>query len=145
MANREEKAMNFKRYVLAVLAVFAAFQLFDYLEHTLLLGAVYQAAEGIWRADMMSLMWVMILTSVLFSILFVTVFIKGYEGRGLMEGVRYGLLIGLLMNGVGMFNQWVVYPLPLMLVVQWFVCGMIRFVIYGMLAAAIYRPKKQSH
>jgi len=55
--------------------------------------------------------------------------------------LRYGLLIGILMLVVGMFNQWAVYPLPIGLVVQWFIFGLIQIMICGVVAALIYRPK----
>lgn len=89
---------------------------------------------------MMELMWVMFLTSCVFSFAFVYIFTRGYENKGIMEGVRYGFYIGILMNVVGIFNQYVVYPIPLFLAVYWFLFEMVRYVIYGMITAAVYKP-----
>lgn len=86
-------------------------------------------------------MWIMYITSFIFAVLFVYIFTKGYENAGIAEGVRYGLIVGLLMNVVGMFNQYAIYPVPFNLVLQWFVYGMIQFIIYGIVAALIYKPK----
>jgi hypothetical protein len=44
------------------------------------------------------------------------------------------------MNVIGMFGQYVMYPIPFSLSVQWFVFGMIEFAVAGIVAAAIYRP-----
>ncbi|OHD64070.1 MAG: hypothetical protein A2176_08640 [Spirochaetes bacterium RBG_13_51_14] len=83
----------------------------------------------------------MYLTDFALSILFTYIFTKGYENRGIMEGVRYGLIIGLLMDGIGSFGQYMVYPIPLTLALQWFVYGVIRFIILGIIVSLIYRPK----
>lgn len=133
--------MNIKRYLIAGIAVFATFQVCDMIIHGQLLMNDYAALPSLWRPDMMSLMWIMWITGLVLSYLFVYVFVKGYEARGILEGVRYGLIIGIMMNGVGAFNQYVIYPVPLALAVQWFVYGMIEFIIAGVVAAAIYRPK----
>jgi hypothetical protein len=47
------------------------------------------------------------------------------------------------MNAVGIFNQYAVYPVPFTLALQWFIYGMIEFVICGLIAAMIYKPKKE--
>jgi len=83
----------------------------------------------------------MYITAFVFSFLFIYIFTKGYEGKGVAEGIRYGLIIGLLMLVVGMFNQYAVYPIPLNLTIQWFIYGLIQFIIVGIVAALIYRPE----
>ncbi len=133
--------MNIKRYVIAGIAVFATFQICDMVIHGRLLMKDYEALASMWRPDMMSLMWIMWITCAVLSFLFTYVFIKGYESRGMLEGVRYGLIVGLMMNGVGAFNQYVLFPVPFVLAVKWFVFGMIEFILAGAVVAAIYRPK----
>ena len=135
--------MNTKRFIIASILIFIAVEILDLVEHGLILGNTYQSLMGIWRTDMNSVMWIMYVTALAFSLLFVYIFIKGYEGKGIAEGIRYGLLVGLLMAGIDIANQYVVYPIPLMLAIQWFVYGMVRFVIYGIIAAAIYKPAKK--
>ena len=136
--------MNTKRYLGASIAVFICFQILEFIIHGPLLGKVYMSMEGVWRPDMMSKMWIIYTTSFILSFLFVYIFTKGYEGKGIGEGFRYGLLIGLLMNVVGMFNQYAVYPIPFVLALQWFIYGMIEFSICGIVAAMIYKPKEAS-
>ena len=133
--------MNNKRFIGASLAVFVANQIMDLIIHGAILGKTYEAMQNVWRPDMDSKMWVMTVASFIFAFLFVYIFTKGYENAGIAEGVRYGLIVGLLMNVVGMFNQYAIYPVPFSLVLQWFVYGMIQFIIYGIVAALIYKPK----
>ncbi len=132
--------MNVKRFLAGGFAIFVIFQILDFIIHNLILVNVYMSMTNIWRPDMMSLMWIMYLSSFIFSFLMMFVFIKGYEERGLMEGVRFGIIICLMTNGIGVFYQYSVYPLPLSLVLQWFGYGLVEFIIAGITASAIYRP-----
>jgi len=132
--------MNGKRLIIATLAVFIAFQAMDYLIHNVILMSAYEATTKLWRPEMMSLMWIMLLTGIFLSFMFVFIFVKGYEGKGLTEGLRYGLIMGLFMNVPAAFNQYVVYPLPLSLTLQWLVYGLTEFIVAGVIAAAVYRP-----
>ncbi|MBA7678966.1 hypothetical protein ES703_87246 [subsurface metagenome] len=133
--------MNRKRFILASIVVFVVYEITNWIVHSLILSGVYQRLQSLWRPDMMDKMWIMYVTAFIFSFLFVYIFTKGYEGKGVAEGFRYGLYIGLLMNIVGMFNQYAVYPVPLNLTIQWFIYGMIQFIIIGIVTALIYRPK----
>lgn len=134
--------MNVKRFLLAALAVFVTFQVLDFLIHGLYLAPTYEALASIWRPDMMELMWVMYCTGAVLALLFVYIFVKGYQGKGIMEGVRYGLVIGLLMTVVGGLNQFVIYPVPLDLVIKWIVYGLAEFIVAGVVTALIYKPKQ---
>lgn len=133
--------MNVKRFILASLAVFVAYEAIDTLVNMVLLTSTYDQLKQIWRPDMMQLIWIMYLAYLIFSFLFVFIFTKGYEGKGIMEGVRYGLYIGLMMCVPGAFSQYVVYPLPFTLALQWFIYGMIEFSLCGVVVALVYKPK----
>jgi hypothetical protein len=135
--------MNIKRFFLAVLAVLAAIMVTNIIIHSFILMDTYTSLKQIWRPDMMDLMWIMYITDAILSFLFVYIFVKGYENRGVLEGIRYGLIMGLLLDGLGAFGQFMVYPIPLSLAAQWFFYGMVRFVILGVIVALIYRPRTQ--
>jgi len=107
-----------------------------------LLQGAYQATAEVWRpeADMNSKMPLMWATGLLISFLFVFIYTKGYEGKGIMEGVRYGLWIGLLMSIPMAFNSFVTLPVPMSLAIQWAVYGMIQYIVMGIVTAAIYKP-----
>ena len=134
--------MNKKRFIIASIVIFVAILLLDMLEHGVVLMRAYEETTSLWRENMNTLMWIMWLGNIVFSFLFVFIFIKGYENKGISEGIRFGIIIGLLINVAGIFSQYVIYPLPFLMALQWFVYGMIRFVIYGVLTALIYKPTK---
>ena len=136
--------MNKKNYIIASIAVFVANQVTDPIIHIFLLSKSYQVLSHIWRPDMESKMWIMTMGSLVFAFLFVLIFTKGYEGKGLLEGIRFGLLLGVLMSGVTILQQYVVYPVPFSLAVQWCVYGIVQYLIYGTIAAFLYKPKSSS-
>ncbi len=87
------------------------------------------------------MMWMMTVGGALTLFLFCYIFTKGYEGKGLMEGVRYGALMGLFLSIPSSVDAFVVYPLTVEIVTTWFVSGVLLFIIYGTILAAIYKPK----
>jgi len=93
------------------------------------------------EAEMMSNMWMMWIIDIVWAFFFVFFFVKGYEGKGIMEGVRFGIYIGLFYCFVNAYGSYVVYPLPYSLTMQWFIYGIIQSVILGVLASIIYKPK----
>ena len=131
--------MNIKRIIIASLGVFITFEVLEYVIHGMILMGTYESMSEIWRPDMESKMWIMNITALFFSFLFTIIFAKGYEDKGILEGVRYGVLIALLMNVIGMFNQYVVYPVPFSLTLQWFILGTIQIIICGIVASLLYR------
>jgi hypothetical protein len=134
--------MNVKRFIIASLAVFAGFEIMDAIVHGGILAETYKGLNNVWRPDMMSKMWIFHLGSAILAFLFTYIFIKGYENKGIAEGVRYGIIIGLFANIPYGFYSYAMYPLPLTLCLQWFAYGMIEFIICGLIAAAIYKPVK---
>ena len=90
----------------------------------------------------MSMLWIFHVGSLILAFLFTYIFVKGYENKGILEGVRYGIIIGLFANIPYAFYEYAMYPLPLSLCLQWFIYGMIEFIICGIIAAGIYKPNK---
>jgi len=87
-------------------------------------------------------MWIMFVTSACFSFFFVYVFARGYEGKGLAEGARYGAIIGLFFGISQAYESYVIYPIPYSLALTWFLSGLAVCVVLGIVAAAVYRPAK---
>jgi hypothetical protein len=135
--------MNVKRYVYATLAVFLLGQALNYLIHGVILAPAYQATQNLWRpqADMMSNMWIMWVTGLITSVIFTYIFVKGYQDKGIKEGLRFGLLIGLFMSLPAAYDTYAVLPIPYHMALQWFLFGTIAWMFMGALAAIIYRPK----
>jgi len=137
--------MHKRKYVLGSIVVFVVYMVFDYLIHNGILGSTYESEplRRVWRADMMDKMWIMWLVALAWSFLFALIYTKGYEARGgIMEGIRFGFWIGLFVAIPMAFSQYVVYPIPFSLALQWFVFCIIETVACGAVLALIYNPPK---
>jgi hypothetical protein len=133
--------MNVKKLLLAAPAVLVTFMALDFVIHNLILSADYEANMELWRPDMMDKMWIMYVTGIIFSLLFVYVFAKGFEGKGIMEGLRFGVIMWLLFSVLGVLGQYMVYPVPEGLVIKWILFSLVEFLIAGIVVALIYKPK----
>jgi hypothetical protein len=59
-----------------------------------------------------------------------------------MEGVRYGLYIGIWMS-IGMaYGTYAMIAIPYSLALQWFIYGIIQYVIYGVLLSLVFGKKE---
>lgn len=134
--------MNVKRYLLASLVAYIVMQITSYLIHGIILMNDYIALTQIWRPDMMNWMWLIYVLDIPSTLLIAYIFVKGYENKGIMEGVRFGLVLGTLIWIGGAFATWAMIPLTLSLAVKWFIFGVIQMVITGIILALIYKPKK---
>lgn len=133
--------MDTKKYVIASIAVFVVFEILSFIIYKMLLASAFQDPASVWRHDIKRP--IIHVTTLIMSFLFVFIFTKGYENKGIMEGVRYGLWIGLLMTIPMAFNSYATLPISLSLAIQWFIYGLIQFVILGIVTAAIYKPSTQ--
>lgn len=91
---------------------------------------------------MQSKVWIILVTDVFWSFFFCYIFARGYEGKGLGEGARYGAIIGLFFTMSQAYNSYVIFPLPYDLALKWFLSGLAGCVVLGIVAAAIYRPTR---
>ncbi len=135
--------MNVRRYLAATLAVFVVSVGLGYVVNGLLLQSTYASIHGVWRPDILSKMWINAVNDFILSFVFVYLFAKGYEGRGMLEGVRFGLLMGLVFAIPAAYGTYVIIPVPYYLALEWFLYGMAQTVIIGMVAAAIYKPPER--
>jgi len=137
--------MNWKKLWIAFLLVFLAYFATNMLIHTVILGGTYMEPDiqkGLRPdAEMSKFFWVRIVTMLVFSFFFTYIFAKGYERKGIMEGVRYGLIITLFYFFVTCFDQFIIYPIPYFVVWYWIIAGLIQAVIMGIIAALVYKPK----
>ncbi|MGH2567761.1 MAG: hypothetical protein ACRDGA_05435 [Bacteroidota bacterium] len=137
--------MNKKLWV-GFVAVFVAMEVLMFLIHGVILQPTYEETQAVWRADMESLMWIYHVLAVIGAFFFTFIFSKGYEGKGIMEGVRYGLYIGIWMSSGMAYGSYSMIDIPYSLALQWFLYGIASYIIYGILLAMVYgmKPKEQS-
>ncbi len=133
--------MNWKKFWLAALVVYVVLAITELIIHSLILKGHYMLPGFRAETEMGGFLWVFWVIGIVFSFFFTFIFAKGYEGRGLCEGVRYGFYIGLLICFTGAFTQFVMYDIPYALVWYWIILGVIQMILCGIAAALIYKPK----
>jgi hypothetical protein len=137
--------MNWKKLWLAALAVYVVYLGTMFLIHGVILGGYYMKPDlvNIWRpeAEMSAHSWLRFLTMAVFAYFFTFIFAKGHEKKGLMEGIRFGIYIGLFTYFVSSFEQFIIFPIPHAVAWYWTLAGLVQCVLMGVTAALIYRPK----
>ena len=71
---------------------------------------------------------------------FCYIFTKGYENKGIGEGVRYGLVMGILLSSTD-FIYGIALPVPWSTVIANTILGLVIWLVAGVILAAIYKPK----
>ncbi|MDA2930692.1 hypothetical protein MYX84_12235, partial [Acidobacteria bacterium AH-259-O06] len=133
-------SMDIKRFIIAGVVVYVVYQILGFLIHEVILSGPYASLESLWRPEEKT--WIFWLTGLLWAALFTFIYTKGYEGKGVMEGVRYGLWIGLFVSVPMAFNSYAVLPVPASLALQWFIYGTLQTIICGVVVAVIYKPAR---
>lgn len=136
--------MNLKRFSIAAILVYVVYQILSFVIHEVILVATYQSLADVWRpeADMHSKQWIFFLTGAIWALFFTCIYTKGYEGKGVMEGVRYGLWIGLFISIPRAYEEYVVYSIPYSLALKWFIYGTLQAMICGAVLALSYKPEQ---
>lgn len=135
--------MTNKTFWIGWIVVYVVMQALGFVIHAVLMANTYEGLAGVFRpeAEMTSMIWMMYVSGAVTTFMFCYIFTKGYEGRGVMEGVRYGALIAFLMAGAMSIDPHVIYPIPANVASMWLISGFVSFMIAGGIFAAIYKPE----
>ena len=138
--------MNWNRWARATLGAFVVLFASGFAIHHLWLGEFYKAHAAWWRpaAQMESMFPLMFASHLLLAALLTAVYAKGYEpGKGgVGQGFRFGILLGLLLTAPNSLMNYVIYPYPASLIVNWLVAGVAEIAVAGAVIGALYRPAK---
>jgi len=135
--------MFMKRCLLSVVAVFIFVFGFEWLFHGVLMADAYSQTASMWRTDeaMQAKFGWIIGGHFLFALMLTIVFKRGYENRGLLEGVRFGIIMALLLNAP-MLAMYAVAPYPDMMVVKWVAAGFVKLIGVGLILAFIAKSNE---
>ena len=127
-----------KKLMLGAGAVFVATLLLDFVIHGVLMGSQYEATKDLWRPDMMDLTWISWVISLIVAVCLSWTFAKGYTGKGIIEGVRFGVIVGLMLS-VGMaYGTYMSFAIPYTMALQWFLYGIVKYILLGIVLALVY-------
>ena len=134
--------MNRKKYFISSIGAGLASYVVDFLTHVVVLGNEYKEHQSLFAGmdKMMKWIWLNPFAYFVPSFILGYVFIKGYEGRGVAEGVRFGILMGLLMEVPRFCFMTMYYDFPMVFDGVSLIAGLIKWVLVGILFAVLYKP-----
>ncbi len=129
-----------KKFWIAFVAVFVAFFVLDFIVNGVLMQSTYksESVAKLMRPEADFKMWLIIVVDACIAFFMTLIFSKGYEGKGIAEGARYGLYVGLLMAIPMAYGTYAAMPIPYYMALQWFLYGTVQFVITGCILAAVW-------
>ena len=135
--------MNFARVALAAIAAWVLYMAMGYLVHGVLLRDLYLQYAAVMRpeAEAAAILPIGFGFALVGFFAFAYTYAKGYEGgSGLQEGLRFGVLVGILLCCFAGVWQYMVWPAGERLFAAWLVDYIVEFALYGMLVGLIYKP-----
>lgn len=132
--------MRVQRFVLACGGLFVVAVVWNAFVHLVVLRQANASVEHLRRPDLADKVWLsLVLTAGL-----VGLFVWGYDrfarDGSVRESLAYGLFFGLLAGLLVDLNQYVLFPIPASVAVQWFFGGLVEFSLYGLLVRRLYPP-----
>jgi hypothetical protein len=128
-----------KRILLATLAVFVAWQILDFVLHSLILMKAYEETSSIWR-PMEEMKWVsMYISSIISALLFTVIYGLLIKPKSIKNGLIYGLLFGLCAGTAMGYGTYAVIPIPYFMAFAWFLGSTIEYVVAGFLLGVIVK------
>jgi hypothetical protein len=134
--------MNRKRYLLSVLAVFVALVATYQLLHGVVLTELYEITKETWRSSSSKefLLPLSFFSHFVISVGFVFLFVRGFRKKSWAEGVRYGLVFGMVIATAGSIEKFVMLDVPARLALGWFMGTLFQYMILGVITALVYKP-----
>jgi len=128
-----------KRIILAVVAVFIAWSILDFILHGLLLRSTYEATANLWRPMDKMNMPLMYFVRLVFTVCFTLIYGLMVGHKSLGSGIKFGALFGLAMGismGFGSYNS---MPIPISIAWSWFFGTWIEAIAAGAIVGAIIK------
>jgi len=128
-----------KRTIWAIVAVFLAWSIMDFILHGLFLRSTYEATANLWRPMAQMNMPLMYFVTFVFTVCFVLIYGLLVGQKSLSSGIRFGALFGLA-TGITMgFGSYSYMPIPLTLAWSWFFGSWIESITAGVIVGAIMK------
>jgi putative flippase GtrA len=138
--------MNYPRIALAGFAAWLASIALGYVIHDIWLFRLYQANAWAFRrpGDIAELVPIGLAAQLLACFAFAIAYAKGYDGEGsrIGEGIRFGLIVSILVDGFAVVWNYVTEPIATRLGMLELVARVGEFGVYGALVGLIYRRRE---
>jgi len=132
--------MNVKRYFITSLVGFIFVFVYDAIVHGHLIMPLYDETADLWRGEeeMGQYFPLMIMVQLFMTAILAYIFTRHYEDKGIGEGVRFGVMIGLFV-AIGWFGMIAYMPIPITLAGAWFAASFVQMLGLGVIFSLIYK------
>jgi len=130
--------MNKKRYVISSFVLFVFVFLYEFLVHGFLLSDIYMQTAQLWRSEEDYKMIFTLISQLGFSAVLAYIFTLNYEGRGIGEGIRFGLCIGMLLGAIEI-GKYGYMPIPMVLMLSWVLAALLIGLGSGVILSLVYK------
>jgi hypothetical protein len=139
--------MNLPRVAVAAVVTWVVYLCVSYLVHAVLLTDLYMQFRSVMRPEDQAnaILPVGFVFALVGFFAFAYAYAKGYEGgNGLQEGLRFGVIVGILLCCFAKIWEYMVWPVGGTLLMAWLVDLIVEFALYGMIVGLLYKPSAAS-
>lgn len=134
--------MSIKRSMLSVVLIFVVAMVWNGLFHIVLIADQNEMIASLRRPDMSEKMLLSLFITIGMATLFVVSYNKWRRSGTLIESLIHGIFFSVLAGVLVNANQYLVYPIPGMLAVLWFLGGLVEFSLYSITVWLVQRYGK---
>ena len=128
-----------KRTGLAIIAVFVAWGILDFLLHGVLLRGMYSVSPQIWRPMDEIPLWLIYLTTLISAACFVYIYARMLAEPTLAAALRYGLVFGIGAGATAGLGGYATLPISLGMAIIWFLGILVESLAGAWIAWAMHR------
>jgi hypothetical protein len=134
--------VNFGRVAAAALAAWVVYLGVSPLVNNVLLADLYAQHARVFRPQAEMNVAFGLSAALAGFFVFAYAYAKGYEGgAGVVEGLRYGVVVGLLLAAFSVAWNYVVLPVSGALAAAWIVDVIVEMALYGAVVGLVYKPR----
>jgi hypothetical protein len=136
--------MNYGRLVLAAVAATVVDGIYGFVVYGNIISGEFARYPAIYRSTESQTAYLpMMFVSILFAMCVATyVYAKGYEGgSGVQEGMRFGVLVGLLMVGYVAGVDYAIMRIGKKMALYFGLAGLVEWIVVGTVIGLVYKPR----
>jgi phosphotransferase system glucose/maltose/N-acetylglucosamine-specific IIC component len=133
--------VNFGRVAAAAIVAWIVYLILSPLVNNVLLADLYAQHARVFRPQAEMNVALGLAAALAGFFVFAYAYAKGYEGgAGVVEGLRFGVIVGLLLAAFSVAWNYVVLPVSGALAAAWIVDVIVEMAIYGAAVGLVYKP-----
>ena len=139
--------MNRARLALTALVSWVVYLGVSFLVHAVLLKNIYMQHASAMRpeADANGILTLGFGFALLGFSAFAYLYARTCQGGGVAEGIRFGVMVGVILCCFGTIWDYMVWPVSPTLAALWMVDYLLEFALYGGIVGALYQPNHRPY